>query len=79
MASAGRLDAATDSDRDRDRDRDRVELGDDAVHKIVKQLKAAPLTTRRAEGILRPAGLEPTPLSDPGVHEDWSWFSPGTR
>ncbi len=37
---------------------------------MVKKLKAAPLVTRRANDVLRAAGLEPAPLSDPGVHKD---------
>jgi len=47
-----------------------IKLGEDAVQKTVKKLKAAPLVTRRANDVLRAAGLEPAPLSDPGVHKD---------
>ena len=47
-----------------------IKLGKDAVQKMVKRLKAAPLVTRRANDVLRAAGLEPAPLSDPGVHKD---------
>jgi len=47
-----------------------IKLGEDAVHKMVKKLKGAPLVTRRANDVLRAAGLQPAPLSDPGVHKD---------
>jgi hypothetical protein len=47
-----------------------IKLGEDAVQKIVKKLKAASLVTRRANDVLRAAGLQPAPLSDPGVHKD---------
>ena len=47
-----------------------IKLGEDAVQKMVKKLKAAPLVTRRANDVLRAAGLEPAPLNDPGVHKD---------
>jgi hypothetical protein len=38
--------------------------------KVVKQLRKAPLTTRRANDILRAAGLSAAPLEDPGVIKD---------
>ena len=47
-----------------------IKFDKDAVHKLVKSLKAAPLVTRRANDVLRAAGLEPAPLNDPGVHKD---------
>lgn len=47
-----------------------LKLGEDAVAKAVKRLKAAPLTSRRANDILRASGLEAAPLNDPGVMKD---------
>lgn len=47
-----------------------IKFGEDAVQKTVKKLKAAPLVHRRANDVLRAAGLQPAPLSDPGVHKD---------
>jgi hypothetical protein len=47
-----------------------IKLGEDAVQKMVKKLQAASLVTRRANDVLHAAGLEPAPLSDPGVHKD---------
>ena len=45
-------------------------LGDDAVAKAVQRLRKATLTTRRANDILRAAGLTAAPLDDPGVMKD---------
>jgi hypothetical protein len=47
-----------------------LKLGEDAVAKAVKRLREAPLTTRRANDILRAAGLSAAPLDDPGVMKD---------
>ena len=47
-----------------------IKLRADAVGKLVKKLRAASLVTRRANDVLRAAGLDPAPLSDPGVHKD---------
>ncbi len=38
--------------------------------KVIGRLRKAPLTTRRANDILRAAGLTPAPLDDPGVMKD---------
>jgi hypothetical protein len=38
--------------------------------KLVARLRKAPLTRRRANDILRAAGLDPAPLEDPGVIKD---------
>ena len=38
--------------------------------KIVARLREAPLTTRRANDILRACGAEPARLDDPGVMKD---------
>jgi hypothetical protein len=42
----------------------------EAVHKRVKHLRNASLTKRRANDILRAAGLTAAPLDDPGVMKD---------
>jgi hypothetical protein len=42
----------------------------DAVSKTVKRLRKASLTRRRANDILRAAGLTAAPLDDPGVMKD---------
>src|SRR5450755_5054309 len=47
-----------------------LKLGEDAVAKAMHRLQRAPLTTRRANDILRAAGLEAAPLHDPGVMKD---------
>jgi hypothetical protein len=47
-----------------------LKLDDEAVHKTVKRLRKAPLTKRRANDILRAAGLTAAPLDDPGVMKD---------
>jgi hypothetical protein len=47
-----------------------LKLGEDAVAKAVRRLQKAALTTRRANDILRAAGLTAAPLDDPGVMKD---------
>jgi hypothetical protein len=47
-----------------------LKLDKEAVHKTVKRLRHASLTTRRANDILRAAGLTAAPLDDPGVLKD---------
>jgi hypothetical protein len=47
-----------------------LKLGQDAVAKAVQRLRNAALTTRRANDILRAAGLTAAPLDDPGVMKD---------
>ena len=47
-----------------------LKLGSDAVAKAVHRLRRAPLTTRRANDILRAAGLTAAALDDPGVMKD---------
>lgn len=47
-----------------------LRLDEDAVAKAVKRLREAPLTTRRANDILRASGLAAAPLDDPGVMKD---------
>ena len=38
--------------------------------KVIKRLRKAPITRRRANDILRAAGLTAAPLDDPGVMKD---------
>jgi hypothetical protein len=47
-----------------------LKLPKDDVAKAVRRLREAALTTRRANDILRAAGLTPAPLDDPGVMKD---------
>jgi hypothetical protein len=47
-----------------------LKLGEDAVAKAATRLRKAKLSTRRANDILRAAGLTPAPLDDPGVMKD---------
>jgi hypothetical protein len=47
-----------------------IKLDQDLVAKAVARLRKAPLTTRRANDILRAAGLTPAPMDDPGVMKD---------
>jgi hypothetical protein len=47
-----------------------LKLDAEAVKKAVKRLRDASLTTRRANDILRAAGLTAAPLDDPGVMKD---------
>jgi hypothetical protein len=47
-----------------------LKLGEEAVAKAVQRLRKAPLATRRANDILRAAGLVAAPLDDPGVMKD---------
>jgi hypothetical protein len=47
-----------------------LKLSEEAVAKAVQRLKKASLTTRRANDILRAAGLTAAPLDDPGVMKD---------
>jgi hypothetical protein len=47
-----------------------LKLAEDKVAKIVHRLRDAPLTTRRANDILRAAGLTAALLDDPGVIKD---------
>ena len=47
-----------------------LKLSEEAVAKAVQRLRKATLTSRRANDILRAAGLTPAPLDDPGVMKD---------
>lgn len=47
-----------------------LKLDVESAGKVVKRLRKAPLTRRRANDILRAAGLSPAPLDDPGVMKD---------
>jgi Arc/MetJ family transcription regulator len=56
-----------------------LKLDSDAVGKAVKRLRKVPITRRRANDILRAAGLSPAPLDDPGVMKDLIKVIEGTR
>jgi len=56
-----------------------LKLDADTVGKVVKRLRKAPLTRRRANDILRAAGLTAAPLDDPGVLKDLIKVIEGTR
>ena len=47
-----------------------LKLSDDDTAKAVSRLRKATITTRRANDILRAAGLTAAPLDDPGVIKD---------
>lgn len=47
-----------------------LKLSKDDVAKAIRHLKKSALTTRRANDILRAAGLVAAPLDDPGVMKD---------
>jgi hypothetical protein len=47
-----------------------IKLDKDNVDKVVGRLRKAPITTRRANDVLRAAGLTAAPLDDPGVLKD---------
>jgi hypothetical protein len=47
-----------------------LKLDDEAVAKAVKRLRKAPVTKRRANDILRAAGVDAARLDDPGVMKD---------
>jgi hypothetical protein len=55
-----------------------LKLGESKVAKLVQRLRDAPLTTRRANDILRAAGLTAAPLDDPGVMKDLAKAIEGT-
>jgi hypothetical protein len=47
-----------------------LKLAEAEVEKVVARLQKAQLTTRRANDVLRAAGLTAAPLDDPGVMKD---------
>jgi hypothetical protein len=56
-----------------------LKLDSAAAHKAVERLRSAPLTTRRANDILRAAGVTSAPLDDPGVIKDLIKVIEGNR
>ena len=56
-----------------------LKLNEEGVHKAVKKLRKATLTVRRANDILRAAGLTAAPLDDPGVMKDLIKVIEGTH
>src|ERR1035441_2204947 len=47
-----------------------LKLDSEVAHKTVERLRKASITKRRANDILRAAGLTAAPLDDPGVMKD---------
>jgi len=47
-----------------------LKLDTEAVDKVIHKMRKATLTSRRANDILRAAGMEPAALDDPGVMKD---------
>jgi hypothetical protein len=47
-----------------------IKLDAKSTRHAIKRMRKAKLTTRRANDILRAAGLSPAPLDDPGVVKD---------
>jgi hypothetical protein len=47
-----------------------IRLGESRAQEVSEKLKKLPVTTRRANDILRATGREPLSLSDPGVLKD---------
>ncbi|HEX4059789.1 MAG TPA: hypothetical protein VHY58_02110 [Streptosporangiaceae bacterium] len=47
-----------------------IRFGESRAEQVVKELKNAPVITRRANDILRAIRRDPLPLSDPGVLKD---------
>lgn len=64
------LDHVADHDYDAEAAYLSIKVGEEAVQKTVKTLKSSQLVHRRSNDVLRAAGLEPAPLSYPGVHKD---------
>jgi hypothetical protein len=56
-----------------------LKFDSEAVHKTVKRLRKAALTTRRANDILRAAGMTAARLDDPGVMKDLIKVIEGTH
>ena len=56
-----------------------LKLDTDALSKALKRLRKAPIARRRANDILRAAGLSPAALDDPGVMKDLIKVIEGTR
>jgi hypothetical protein len=47
-----------------------IRLNPEKAKRLVRRLKDAPITERRANDLLRASRLEPLPLNDPGVLRD---------
>jgi hypothetical protein len=56
-----------------------IRLNPEKAKRLVKRLKNAQLTERRANDILRASGHEPLPLNDPGVLRDLVQVAAGAR
>jgi hypothetical protein len=56
-----------------------IRLNPDKAKSLVKRLKEASVTERRANDILRASRLEPLPLNDPGVLRDLAKLTAGEK
>jgi hypothetical protein len=56
-----------------------LKLDSETTAKLIKRLRKAPLSHRRANDILRAAGLTAAPLDDPGVMKDLIKIIEGKR
>jgi hypothetical protein len=56
-----------------------IRLTPERAKALVKRLRDAPLTRRRANDILRASGREPLPLNDPGVLRDLVLVAAGQK
>jgi hypothetical protein len=56
-----------------------IRLNPEKAKTLVKRLKDAPLTQRRANDILRASGREALPLTDPGVMRDLVHVAAGQK
>jgi hypothetical protein len=56
-----------------------IRLNPEKAKRLVKRLRDAPLTERRANDILRASGLQPLPLNDPGVLRDLVHVAAGEK
>jgi hypothetical protein len=56
-----------------------LRFDEDRAEKLVKKLRSAPITQRRANDVLRACGREPLELDDPGVRRDLVTIAQGRR
>ncbi len=64
------LDDVADHDYDAAHNYLSLKFDEERATDIVRRMKSAKLTSRRANDILRATGLPPLPLTDPGVKRD---------
>lgn len=56
-----------------------LRFDEDRAEKLVKRLRAAEITHRRANDVLRACGREPLELNDPGVRRDLVTIAQGKK